>query len=75
MRAKGRAQAAALAAQAPDAVRTTRALLRRWPQGAVAEAVRAEWVEFARLLHGPQAQEALTAFQEKRAPDFGGVAA
>jgi enoyl-CoA hydratase/carnithine racemase len=68
--AMGRTQAAALAAQAPDALRTTRALLRRWPQAALAEAVRTESVEFARLLHGPEAREALTAFQEKRAADF-----
>jgi enoyl-CoA hydratase/carnithine racemase len=68
--AKARAQAAALAAQAPEALRTTRALLRRWSQAAVAEAMQAEAMEFARLLHGPEAREALAAFQQKRAPVF-----
>ena len=68
--AMARDQAAALAARAPDALRTTRALLRRWPRDAVRAAMEGELAEFARLLHGPEAREALTAFQEKRPADF-----
>jgi enoyl-CoA hydratase/carnithine racemase len=68
--AMGREQAEALAAKAPDALRTARLLLRRWPRAAVKQAMDAEATEFARLLHGPEAQEAMRAFQEKRPPDF-----
>lgn len=69
--ALGRDRAMALAAQAPDALRTSRALLRRWPQDAIRQAVAAEGAEFARLLHGPEAREALAAFAAKRVPVFG----
>ncbi len=72
--AVGRARAASLAAKAPDALRTTRALLRRWTRAEALEAMDAEGFEFARLLHGPETREALRAFQEKRAPDFRAVA-
>lgn len=68
--AMGRDRAVALAAQAPDALQTSRALLRRWSQDAARQAVAAEAVEFGRLLHGPEAGEALAAFAEKRKPVF-----
>ena len=68
------ARAEALAAKPPDALRTTRALLRRDTQ-AVAEAMRLEGAEFARLLHGPEAREALAAATEKRPPDWSRLAA
>ena len=71
--ALGRARAEALAAKPPEALRTTRALLRR-DQAQVAERMRLEGVEFARLLHGPEAREALAAFAQKRAADFTGLA-
>ncbi len=73
--AMGRSRAVALAAKAPDALRATRALLRRVQGEAIREAMRAEATEFARLLHGPEAREALTAFQEKRPADFTRLAA
>ncbi len=65
-----REKAQALAAKPPDALRTTRALLRGWQHQAVQEAMRAEGDEFARLLRGPEAREAVAAFLEKRRPDF-----
>ena len=72
--AMGRAQAEALAAKAPDALAASRALLRRWQKEAVVRAMREEGVEFARLLHGPEAREALAAFGEKRPADFARLA-
>ena len=67
-------RARALAAKPPDALRTTRALLRR-DTAAVAEAMRLEGAEFARLLHGPEAREALAAAAEKRPADWSRVVA
>ncbi|MEJ1975956.1 MAG: enoyl-CoA hydratase-related protein [Acetobacteraceae bacterium] len=68
--AMGRRRAEALAAKPPDALRTTRMLLRGRQRAAITEALREEGAAFARLLQGPEAREALAAFQEKRAPDF-----
>ena len=62
-------RAEALAAKPPEALRTSRALLRRGTVAAM-EALRLEGAEFARLLHGPEAREALAAAVEKRAPDW-----
>ena len=59
-------RAEALAAKPPDALRTTRALLRRG-QAAVAAAMREEAEQFGRLLHGPEARAVLAAMAEKRA--------
>jgi enoyl-CoA hydratase/carnithine racemase len=73
--AMGRSRAVALAAKAPDALRTTRALLRGGQKDAIRRIMREEAAEFARLLHGPEAREALTAFQEKRPADFTRLAA
>lgn len=72
--AMARAQAEALAAKAPDALATTRALLRRWNKEAVLRAMREEGAEFLRLLQGPEAREALAAFAEKRPADFARLA-
>lgn len=68
LRARARAAAEAVAARAPAAVRLTRRLMRD------AEAIVARMAEegdhfHARLL-SPEAREAITAFGEKRAPDF-----
>ncbi len=68
------ARATALAAKPPEALRTTRALLRRNRQD-VATVMRAEGAEFARLLHGAEAREAFAAIAEKRTPDFSQAAA
>jgi enoyl-CoA hydratase/carnithine racemase len=63
------ARAQTLAAKPPEAMRTTRALLHR-NRPEVLAAMQAEGEAFARLLHGPEAAEALAAQAEKRAPDF-----
>ena len=62
-------RAAALAAKPPEALRTTRALLRRQTPE-IAAAIRQEGTEFARLLHSPEAREAFAARAEQRAPDW-----
>jgi enoyl-CoA hydratase/carnithine racemase len=66
------AQAAAvrLAACAPGALRTTRALTRRATRDAVLEAMRIEGEAFADRLRSPEAMEALQAFMMRRPPDF-----
>lgn len=62
-------RAESLAAKPPEALRTTRALLRRG-HAEVAAVMREEGALFARLLHGPEAREELRARAEKRAADF-----
>lgn len=65
-----RAQAAKLAALPPDAIRTTKALMRRAWGAQIDAAIGVEYAEFTRLLRGAEAQEAFRAFFEKRKPDF-----
>ena len=67
-RAMERAQT--LAAKPPEAVRLTKALLRRPQADAVARVMREEGALFIDRLASPEAQEAFSAFFEKRAPDF-----
>ncbi len=62
-------RAEALAAKPVEALRTTRALLRR-NRTEVTAVMREEAATFARLLHGPEACEVLAARAERRAPDF-----
>ncbi|MDX1419409.1 MAG: enoyl-CoA hydratase [Rubricoccaceae bacterium] len=62
--------ARALAAKPPAALRLTKALLRRPHAEAVAATLRQEGQLFVERLAEPEAQEALTAFMEKRRPDF-----
>ena len=64
------AQALKLAKQPPNALRTTKALLKRWPEAALAEAIRVEAEHFMPMLKLPEALEAMGAFMEKRKPDF-----
>ena len=59
-----------LAAKPPEAVRLTKALLRRADAAAVRETMQVEGDHFRERLASPEAQEAFTAFFEKRAPDF-----
>ncbi len=54
----------------PDAVQTTKRLMRAPRQAAIDAAIAQEAAEFERLLHSPQAKEAMTAFMQKRTPDF-----
>jgi enoyl-CoA hydratase/carnithine racemase len=59
-----------LAARPPAAMRLTKSLLSRWNRETLDRAVAAELEIFARQLPGPEAKEAMTAFFEKRKPDF-----
>jgi enoyl-CoA hydratase/carnithine racemase len=68
--AVARAAAARLAACAPTALRTTKALTRRATRDAVLEAMRIEGEAFAERLRSPEAMEALQAFMARRPADF-----
>ncbi|MEM1118568.1 MAG: enoyl-CoA hydratase, partial [Bacteroidota bacterium] len=61
-------RARTLAAKPPAAVRQTKALLRRASADAVGETIAHEGRLFVERLGSPEAQEAFTAFFEKRAP-------
>jgi len=64
------AKAVQLAEKPPSALRTTKSLLKRAPAGAIAEAMSRETEQFAALLQGHEAREAMTAFLQRRKPDF-----
>jgi enoyl-CoA hydratase/carnithine racemase len=64
------AKAQQLAQKPPFALRATKALLKRHTAGAVTEAMDNETRQFAALLQGHEAKEALTAFLQRRKPDF-----
>lgn len=68
--AHARERAGRLAAQPPAAVRATRALMRRAWQESTRDQIHAETEVFIDRLHSPEAREAMSAFLEKRAPDF-----
>ena len=57
-----------IAALPPSAMLTTKRLMR--DEKAIAERTAIEIEEFAQAMRSPEAQEAFTAFAEKRAPDF-----
>lgn len=59
-----------LAAQPPEAVRVSKALIRGRDREMVADVMRAEFEQFAARLMSPEAAEAFQAFAEKRKPDF-----
>lgn len=59
-----------LAAQPPNALRTTKALLRGHDADAIAKTMNKEFETFAPMLQGPEALEAMGAFMQKRKPDF-----
>ncbi|MGH8504925.1 MAG: enoyl-CoA hydratase [Stenotrophobium sp.] len=67
-RALNRAQR--LAAQPPQALRTAKMLLRRWSHETVLEAIPHEAGYFMPMLGKPEAREAMSAFMQKRKPDF-----
>ena len=68
--ARARNRAERLAAQPPEAMRTAKMLLRRWDQSTVLEAISHEAGYFMPMLGKGEAREAMTAFMEKRKPDF-----
>jgi enoyl-CoA hydratase/carnithine racemase len=59
-----------LAEKPPSALRTTKALLKRGSTAMIAEAMAKETEQFAALLQGPEAREAMMAFMQRRKPDF-----
>lgn len=59
-----------LAAQPPNALRTTKRLMKRWTDATVSQAIPLEAFHFVPMLKYPEAQEAIGAFLEKRKPDF-----
>jgi enoyl-CoA hydratase/carnithine racemase len=64
------ARAHALAAKPPAALRTSKSLLRRRLAPLIAQTMHDEGVSFTALLDSPEAKEALSAFLDKRRPDF-----
>jgi len=64
------AKAQQLAEKPPSALRITKALLKRGPASAIADAMAKETEQFAALLQGPEAKEAMMAFMQRRKPDF-----
>lgn len=70
--ARALARAARLAGQPPKALRTAKQLMKRWTDGTIREAIPLEASHFVPMLSQPEATEALTAFMQKRKPDFSG---
>jgi enoyl-CoA hydratase/carnithine racemase len=62
-----------LAAKPPTAVRLSKQLMKRWPAAAIQQAMSVEGEIFIARLHSPEAREAMTAFFERRQPDFSRV--
>lgn len=69
---RARAAALSIAALPPASVRLTKALMKGRHAKAVEEAIGEEWRVFRERLGSPEAHEAMTAFFEKRKPDFSG---
>jgi enoyl-CoA hydratase/carnithine racemase len=59
-----------LAEKPPAALRATKALLKRGQAEAIKQAMARETEQFAALLQGPEAKEAMAAFLQRRKPDF-----
>lgn len=59
-----------LAQQPPNALRTTKRLMKRWTDPTIVEAIPLEAFHFVPMLSLPEAQEAIGAFVGKRKPDF-----
>ncbi|HET9364196.1 MAG TPA: enoyl-CoA hydratase [Candidatus Angelobacter sp.] len=64
------AKARQLAEKPPSALRTTKMLLKHGAASSIADAMASETQQFAALLQGPEAKEAMGAFLERRKPDF-----
>ncbi len=59
-----------LASLPPQALRTTKALLKRWNHDEVMKVIPEEFGVFVPMLGKPEAMEAINAFLQKRKPDF-----
>lgn len=64
------AKARQIAAMPPRSSRIAKMLLKKWSRARVDEAIDFEAEHFMAMLHDPEAREALTAFTQKRKPDF-----
>lgn len=64
------AAARKLAQRPPAALRVTKSLLKRWNRETLDKVIPTELELFAQQLRSPEAKEAMTAFFEKRKPDF-----
>ena len=64
------AKAQQLAQKPPAALRTTKMLMKSGQAEAIRQAMAREGQNFAALLQGPEAREAMAAFLERRMPDF-----
>jgi enoyl-CoA hydratase/carnithine racemase len=67
---KAREAAQMLAALPPESLRLTKRLLKKRYAAGVAEAIAEETRIFSERLSSPEAKEAMSAFLEKRKPDF-----
>lgn len=65
-----REKARRLAQQAPNALRVTKMLMKRFNEAAMREAITVELDHFGEVLRGPEVKEAVAAFMQKRQPDF-----
>ena len=68
--ARAMERAKVLATKPPNALRTTKRLMKRWTDSTIAEAIPLEAFHFVPMLSYPEAQEAIGAFLQKRKPDF-----
>lgn len=59
-----------LAEKPPGSLKATRMLLKSGARDAIAHAMERETEQFAALLQGPEAKEAMAAFLQRRKPDF-----
>lgn len=64
------AKAQLLSQKPPAALQTTKVLLRSGQVDVIKQAMTREGQQFAALLQGPEAKEAMAAFLERRKPDF-----
>ncbi|KAF1023063.1 MAG: 2,3-dehydroadipyl-CoA hydratase [Paracidovorax wautersii] len=71
--AYAQAQARKLAAKSQASLIETKRLLKKSQLDAVQARIQEEGESFGRLMAGPAAREAFTAFMEKRKPDFSGL--
>ena len=64
------ARAQQLAEKPPASMRATKALLKQATAAGITDTMARETRQFAELLQGPEAKEAMAAFLQRRKPDF-----